>query len=67
MDRAFDYYWRLWTLPEITEMLKVAGFSQVEVYWEGTDEESGEGDGVYTATDTGTADAGWVCYIVAEK
>ena len=67
MERAFDYYWRLWTLPEITEMLKVAGFRQVEVYWEGTDEESGEGDGVYTATEVGTADAGWVCYIVAEK
>jgi len=67
MERAFDYYWRLWTLPEITEMLKVAGFRQVEVYWEGTDEESGEGDGVYTAAEVGTADAGWVCYIVAEK
>ena len=67
MDRAFDYYWRLWTLPEITEMLLTAGFNQAEVYWEGTDEESGEGDGIYTATDVGTADAGWVCYIVAEK
>ena len=21
MDKAFDYYWRIWTLPEITEML----------------------------------------------
>ncbi len=67
MDKAFDYYWRLWTLPEITEMLLVAGFSAAEVYWEGTDEESGEGDGVYTQSRLGTADASWVCYLVAEK
>lgn len=67
MDRAFDYYWRLWTLPEITEMLLAAGFKTAEVYWEGTDEKTGEGDGVYTQSQVGTADAGWVCYVVAEK
>jgi len=67
MDKAFDYYWRIWTLPEITEMLLTAGFKTAEVYWEGTDEKSGEGDGVYTRSKIGTADAGWVCYIVAEK
>jgi len=67
MDKAFDYYWRIWTLPEITEMLLVAGFKTAEVYWEGTDEETGEGDGIYSQSKIGTADAGWVCYIVAEK
>ena len=64
-DRAFSYYWRLWSLPEIQELLLEAGFSQVDVYWEGTDEKSGEGDGKFKATNMGTADAGWVCYIVA--
>ena len=67
MDKAFDYYWRIWTLPEIIEMLLTAGFKTAEVYWEGTDEKTGEGDGIYTAAKVGTADAGWVCYIVAEK
>ena len=67
LDKAFDYYWRIWTLPEITEMLLKAGFKTAEVYWEGTDEKTGEGDGIYTAAKIGTADAGWVCYIVAEK
>ncbi len=67
MDRAFAYYWRLWTLPEIREMLLEAGFKTADVYWEGTDESTGEGDGVYTKTMLGTPDAGWVCYIVAEK
>lgn len=67
MEKAFDYYWRLWTLPEITDMLLKAGFSSANVYWEGTDEKTGEGDGVYTKSSEGTADAGWVCYVVAEK
>lgn len=67
MDRAFSYFWRLWTLPEITELLTESGFAQVDVYWEGTDQETGEGNDTYTATREGTADAGWVCYIVAQK
>ena len=64
-NKAFSYYWRLWTLPELQELLTEAGFSKVDVYWEGTDEKSGEGDGVFKASKLGTADAGWVCYIVA--
>jgi len=67
MDKAFSYFWRLWTLPELTEMLKESGFLTVDVYWEGTDEETGEGNDIYLPTKTGTADAGWVCYLVAQK
>lgn len=66
MDKAFSYHWRLWTLPEIREILYEAGFSSVEIYWEGTDEENNEGNGIYTPSDTGDADPGWVCYIVAQ-
>lgn len=64
---AFVYHWRLWTLPEIRELLLEAGFSTATVYWEGTDEETGEGDGIYSPSEVGDADAGWICYIVAEK
>ncbi len=64
-NKAFSYYWRLWTLPELQEMLKEAGFSHVDIFWEGTDEKSGEGDGNFSPSKIGTADAGWVCYIVA--
>ncbi len=64
---AFVYHWRLWTLPEIRELLLEAGFARATVYWEGTDEETGEGDGIYTPSEEGDADAGWICYIVAEK
>lgn len=66
IDQAFSYYWRLWTLPEIEEILYEAGFSQVDIYWEGTDEEKNEGDGIYVPAKSGDADPGWVCYIVAQ-
>ena len=66
MKRAFEYTWRLWTLPEILEMLAETGFRNPTVYWEGTDED-GEGDGVFTPEQHGEADAGWISYIVAEK
>lgn len=65
MKNAFTYEWRLWTLPEITEMLRETGFRPT-VYWEGTGKD-GEGNGVFTPTTEGEADAGWIAYIVAEK
>lgn len=65
MKRAFEYHWRLWTLPEIQELLIEAGFSDVGVYWEGTDERTGEGDGIYRRQAHGEADAGWIAYLVA--
>ena len=66
MEKAFSYHWRLWTLPEIREILYEAGFSKVDIYWEGTDEEKNEGNGIYTPSESGDADPGWVCYIVAQ-
>ena len=66
IDSAFDYYWRLWTLPEIRELLEEAGFSEIGIYWEGADEETGEGNGIFEPTEVGDPDPGWVCYIVAQ-
>ena len=65
LKNAFTYDWRLWSLPELTEMLLEAGFKPT-VYWEGTDEDD-EGNGIYEPTTQGEADAGWIVYIVAEK
>jgi len=67
IDNAFTYRWRLWTLPELRELLSEAGFSQVTVYWEGTDVEKNEGNGIYKPAEVGDADPGWVCYIVAQR
>jgi cyclopropane fatty-acyl-phospholipid synthase-like methyltransferase len=66
INKAFSYAWRLWSLPELTEMLTEAGF-KATVYWEGTDEDTDEGDGIFTPATEGEADAGWIAYIVAEK
>ena len=66
IQRAFSYSWRLWSLPEIRELLQEAGFSRSTVYWQGTDEESGEGDGVFEPTEKGEADDAWIVYMVAE-
>ena len=66
MKKAFSYDWRLWTLPEIREILEESGFRKVTIYWEG-DDEDGEGNGEFTREEKGEADAGWIVYIVAEK
>jgi SAM-dependent methyltransferase len=66
IKRAFTYDWRLWTLPELRELLAEAGFSKARVYWEGDDGEGG-GNGVFTEHATGEADPAWIAYIVAEK
>ncbi len=63
LRRAFSYDWRLWTLPELRELLVEAGFARVHVYWDVSDE--GEGD--FRPVQQGDADLGWVSYLVAEK
>ncbi len=65
LDKAFTYRWRLWTLPELRELLAEAGFRDITVYWEGTDEATGEGNGLYEPCQRGDADAGWICYLSA--
>lgn len=67
LKKAFTYTWRLWTLPEIRELLAAAGFRATHIYWEQADEESGEGNGEFKKVSRGDADPGWVTYIVAEK
>ena len=67
LKKAFTYEWRMWSLPELRELLTEAGFSQVDVYWEGTDKKTGEGNGIYKPTLKGEADPAWVCYLVSQK
>jgi SAM-dependent methyltransferase len=67
LTKAFSYDWRLWTMPEIRELLAEAGFSKSTVYTQGWDPKSGEANGEFTAAETCDPDAGWICYIVAER
>ncbi len=63
---AFTYEWRLYSAPEIRDIMLEAGFRKVTVYWEGEDED-GEGNGEFTPEQRGEADLAWIAYIVAEK
>ena len=66
LKKAFSYEWRLYTAPELRDMLHEAGFSTVTVYWEG-EYEDGEGNGIFTPDAEGEADLAWIAYIVAQK
>jgi SAM-dependent methyltransferase len=66
LEPAFSYDWRLWSLPEIRELLTEAGFSRSTVYWQEEDDED-EGDGEFFPAEHGEADPAWIAYVVAEK
>lgn len=66
IKKAFRYEWRLWTAPELIDLLHEAGFSKATVYWEGEDED-GEGNGEFSPESKGEPDYAWIAYIVAEK
>ncbi len=66
IKNAFTYEWRLWSAPELRELLLEAGFRTATIYWEGEDED-GEGNGEFTANEKGEADLAWIAYIIAEK
>lgn len=63
LERAFTYDWRLWTIPEVRELMAEAGFSSSRVYWEQVDDE-GDGTGEYQATESEDNQEGWLVYIV---
>lgn len=67
IERAYSYTWRLWTLPELQEILREAGFRRVTVYWQGWDTDTDEGDGNFQPATSADADAGWISFITAEK
>lgn len=66
LEQAFTYNWRLWTLAEVRELLHEAGFVRVHCYWQGWDA-NGEPDGRFEPVQQAEPDAGWVCYLSAEK
>ena len=51
VKEVFTYSWRLWTIPEVREILTEAGFRSSHVYWEGG----------------GAIEPVWIALILAEK
>lgn len=65
-EKVFTYDWRLWSLPELRDILEEVGFSRVDIYWEGTTK-SGAGDGVFKRVTKGEHCEAWIAYIAAVK
>lgn len=63
--KVFSYDWRLWSIPELRDILSEAGFKNSHVYWEGTTK-SGEGDGKFKRTKVGEYCESWIAYIAAD-
>ena len=65
-ERVFRYDWRLWTIPELRDLLEEVGFHKIHIYWEGTNRK-GEGNGRFTRRKRGEDCESWIAYLVSEK
>lgn len=66
IERVFSYDWRMWTIPELLDILKEVGFKKTHIYWEGTAKD-GTGNGIFVRVEKGEPCLSWIAYIVAEK
>lgn len=66
IKNVFSYDWRMWTIPELREVMNEVGFKKTWVYWEGTTR-SGEGDGNFKRSEVGEECEAWIAYVVGEK
>lgn len=64
MRRAFHYDWRMWTLPELRELLAEAGFARSRVYLQDWDDAAGEALASYSAAARFENQPGWLAYVV---
>jgi SAM-dependent methyltransferase len=62
LDKAFTYDWRYWSIPELTELLTEAGYSDVRVMWDSSTDDDVDD---YKATKRAQNQPGWLAYIVA--
>lgn len=67
MNRVFSYDWRMWSLPEFKDILMEAGFRKVDVYWEGDDPDSQEGNGIFRKATKAESCPIWLAYMVGIK
>lgn len=65
IPRAFTYHWRLWTIPELKDLLLQAGFGSLDVYTEGEDRK-GEPNGIFVKRAQSPADRCVIAYLVAK-
>lgn len=66
VTKAYTYDWRLWTMPELCDVLRDAGFSATHPLWEKTDAR-GEGLGLFYEPKRVENQQSWWTYLVAER
>lgn len=44
LEKAFSYDWRLWTIPELVDLLKEVGFADAKIFWEQLEDDDGDDD-----------------------
>jgi len=64
MRKAFSYDWRLWTPPELREVMAEAGFRSSTVYVEGWNDKENKPDGHYRLKRDFDNQEGWLAYVV---
>ncbi len=65
-ERVFSYDWRMWSIPEIRDIMAEVGFKETVIMWEGTDDK-GEGNGKFKPATKGEHCESWVAYVVGVK
>ncbi len=58
LEKAFTYDWRIWSLPELRDLLDEVGFNNVETWWDGED------DVIRPAISALNLES-WIAYLVA--
>lgn len=64
-ERVFSYDWRMWSMAELQDILRDAGFNTIHTYWEGDDEDDEGGNGEFYPSREEDNCESWVTYIVA--
>ena len=76
MKKAFTYDWRLWSIPELQDLLLEVGFSDAKIYWEQLEDEDDDpesdtlaGSGEYEDVSGTTVDQqeSFLVYVVGVK
>jgi hypothetical protein len=63
---VFTYDWRIWSIPELREMMEEVGFKSTKVYWEDPGF-YGDGTGDYVAMESGDNAYAWIAFVVGIK
>lgn len=64
LKRAYTYDWRVWTLPELRELMVEAGFRRADTYLHGWKAGTGRSDGVFRRRHAAENAESWLAYVV---